>query len=117
MNAINIDKQIQDVVKDLPDNNYMLGRTLMQPFKPANSGSRALMNSIHVEHLMVLSNGEVPIVQTGYETEFGRNSTSFVTAEHNYRVLHRIDKFSFNRNHYYLILQLKVMDICGIILE
>ena len=105
MNAINIDKQIQDVVKDLPDNNYMLGRTLMQPFKPANSGSRALMNSIHVEHLMVLSNGEVPIVQTGYETEFGRNSTSFVTAEHNYRVLHRIDKFSFNRNHYYLILQ------------
>ena len=105
MNAINIDKQIQDVVKDLPDNNYMLGRTLMQPFKPANSGSRALMNSIHVEHLMVLSSGEVPIVQTGYETEFGRNSTSFVTADHNYKVLHRIYKFFFNRNHYYLILQ------------
>lgn len=105
MNAINIDKQVQDVVKDLPDNNYMLGRTLMQPFKPANSGSRALMNSIHVEHLMVLSEGEVPLVQTGYETEFGRNSTSHVVSDHNYRVLHRIDKFSFNRNHYYLILQ------------
>ena len=105
MNTINIDKQIQDVVKDLPDYNYMLGRTLMQPFKPANSGSRALMNSIHVEHLMVLSNGEVPIVQTGFETEFGRNSTSFVTAENNYEVLYRIDKFSFNRNHYYLILR------------
>lgn len=105
MNTINIDKQIQDVVKDLPDYNYMLGRTLMQPFKPANSGSRALMNSIHVEHLMVLSNGEVPIVQTGFETEFGRNSTSFVTAENNYEVLYRIDKFSFNKNHYYLILR------------
>lgn len=105
MNVINIDKQIYDSIKDLPDENYMLGRTLLQPFKPANSGSRALMSSIHAEHFMVLSNGEVPLIQTGFETEFGRNSTSYITSDANYRVLHRIDKFSFNRNHYYLILQ------------
>lgn len=70
MNVINIDKQVYDTVKDLPSEDYMLGRTLMQPFKPANSGSRALMSSIHVEHLMVPSHPEVPIIQTGYETEF-----------------------------------------------
>ena len=66
----NIDQQIRQAVQHLPDENYMLGRTLMQPFKPANSGSRALMNSVHVEHFMVLSDGEVPLIQTGYETEF-----------------------------------------------
>ena len=62
--AFNLEKQIEDNVKNLPDYNYMLGRTLMQPFKPANSGSRALMSSIHVEHLMVPSKPEVPLVQT-----------------------------------------------------
>ena len=101
----NIEKQIYESTKDLPDENYMLGRTLLQPFKPANSGSRALMSSIHAEHFMVLSNGEVPIVQTGFETEFGENSTSYVASDANYKVLHKINKFSFNNNHYYLIIQ------------
>ena len=77
-NVINIDKQIQDSIKNLPDNNYMLGRTLMQPCKPANSGSRALMSAVHVEHLMVPLNAEVPIIQTGFETEFGIHSSSYV---------------------------------------
>lgn len=105
MNVINIDKQVQGVVKSLPDENYMLGRTLLQPFKPSNSGSRALMSSIHAEHFMVLTRGEVPIIQTGYETEFGRNSTSYVVADANYKVIHKIQKFTFNNNHYYLILE------------
>ena len=105
MNVLNVDKQVYDAIKDLPDENYMLGRTLLQPFKPANSGSRALMSSIHAEHFMVLSNGEVPIIQTGFETEFGENSTSYVTSDANYEVLHKINKFSFNNNHYYLIIR------------
>ena len=58
MNVINIDKKVQAAVKDLPDDNYMLGRGLMQPFKPANSGSRALLSSVHMEHFMVLTYGE-----------------------------------------------------------
>ena len=100
-----MEKEIQESIKNLPDENYMLGRTLMQPFKPANSGSRALMSSIHVEHLMVPTHAEVPIIQTGFETEFGRNSTSYVSADGNYQVLYKINKFSFNPNHYYLIVQ------------
>lgn len=104
-NVINIDKQIEDSIKNLPDNNYLLGRTLMQPFKPANSGSRALMNSVHVEHLMVPKKGEVPIVQTGFETEFGRNSSSYITSNSSYVVLYKIKKFDFTNDHYYLIVQ------------
>lgn len=104
-NVINIDKQIEDSIKNLPDNNYLLGRTLMQPFKPANSGSRALMNSVHVEHLMVPKKGEVPIVQTGFETEFGRNSSSYITSNSSYVALYKIKKFDFTNDHYYLIVQ------------
>ena len=104
-NMVNIDKQIQESIKNLPDENYMLGKTLMQPFRPANSGSRALMASIHAEHLMVPTNGEVPIIQTGYETEFGRNSSSYVEAKGNYRILTKINKFEYSNNHYYLIVR------------
>lgn len=104
-NVINIDKQIQDSIKNLPDGNYMLGRTLMQPCKPANSGSRALMSAVHVEHLMVPLNAEVPIIQTGFETEFGVHSSSYVKSKSNYAVLYKINKFEFKDNHYYLIVQ------------
>ena len=104
-NVINIDKQIQDSIKNLPDNNYMLGRTLMQPCKPANSGSRALMFAVHAEHLMVPLNAEVPIIQTGFETEFGVHSSSYVKSKSNYTILYKISKFEFKDNHYYLIVQ------------
>jgi DNA-directed RNA polymerase beta subunit len=104
-NVINIDKQIEESIKNLPDYNYMLGRTLMQPFKPANSGSRALMYAVHSEHLMVPTNGEVPNIQTGFETEFGRSSSSYIAADSDLKVLYKIPKFEFNPNHYYLIVQ------------
>lgn len=100
-----IKSQIENTVAPLPDNNYLLGRGLLQPFKPSNSGSRALMSAIHSEHFMVLTNAEVPLVQTGFETEFGRNSTSYVVSQRNYIVVAKINKFSFNPNHYYLIVQ------------
>ena len=105
MNILGIDKQVQATTSTLPDYNYMLGRTLLMPFRPANSGSRALMHVIHSEHHMPLENAEVPLVQTGYETEFGRCSTSHIVADADYRVIMRIDKFTFNKNHYFLILQ------------
>lgn len=105
MNVINIDKKINESVRNLPDYNHMLGRGLMQPFKPANSGSRALLSSVHVEHFMVLTYGETPLVQTGYETEFGTHSTSYIVADHPYKIVAKFNKFSFSGNHYYLILQ------------
>lgn len=104
-NVINIDKQIQDYTKNLPDGNYMLGRTLMQPQKPATSGSRGLMFSVHTEHLMGLLNPQIPIIQTGFETEFGVHSSSYVISKANYTVLYKINKFEFKDDHYYLIVQ------------
>lgn len=104
-NIINIDEQIKDTTKNLPDYNFMLGRTLMQPYKAANSGSRALMYSVHSEHLLVPNYGEVPIIQTGYENEFGRNSSSYIVNESDYIVLNKIYKFDGKEDHYYLIIQ------------
>ena len=101
----NLEKQIQAAVKNLPNENYLLGRMLMQPYKPSNSGSRALLNAVHTEHHMVLTHAEAPIIQTGYETAFGENSTSFVVSDAEYEVIHSIPKFTNNNNHYYLIIR------------
>lgn len=105
VNEINIEKQIQEATKNLDDDNKLLGRTLLQPFAPANSGSRALMASVHAEHLMVPNKGEVPIIQTGFETEFGEHSSSHIRSKSNYTVIDKINKFSFRDDHYYLIVQ------------
>jgi hypothetical protein len=104
MAEFDIEKQINDSIAGLDDWNKMLGRTLMQPFKPANSGSRALMSSIHVEHLLVPTHAEVPTIQTGYETEFGRNSSSYIEASSRYEVIYKVDKFQFKPNHHYYLI-------------
>jgi DNA-directed RNA polymerase beta subunit len=104
--SFDIEKQIENSIAGLDDYNKLLGRTLMQPFKPANSGSRALMSSIHSEHFLVPTHAEVATIQTGYENQFGENSSSYNTSSANYRVVYKIDKFSFKPNHhYYLIIQ------------
>lgn len=105
ISTINVQKQIQDSIKDMPNYNYMLGRNLIQPFRPANSGSRALMSSIHSEQSMTPMHPEVPIIQTGYETEYGEQSTSFVTAKSNYTVIYKINKLENNDSHYFLIIK------------
>lgn len=105
-NNMMIDSMVEEAVKNLPDYNYMLGRGLAQPFNAANSGSRKLMYAIHRDHFLVPEHGEMPIIQTGFENEFGRNSSSFEQSEANYKVLYKIPKFSFKPNiYYYLILQ------------
>jgi len=104
MANININEQIIESTNYLPNYNYMLGRTSMQPFRPANSGSRALMTSVHTEHLTVLYNGEVPIIQTGYENEFGRNSTSYIASPSDYTVVHKFQTIEGKDHHYYLLI-------------
>ena len=98
--------QVEENIKDLPNYDYLLGKGLLQPFNPANSGSRKLMHAIHLDHFLVLKHGEMPIIQTGFENEFGRNSSSYKTSDYNFRVLYKIPKFSFRPDvYYYLILQ------------
>ena len=50
------------------------------------------MSAIHNEHHLNLIHAEVPIIQTGYENEFGENSSSFVRAESDYDVIYKIKK-------------------------
>lgn len=104
-NILNIEKQINYYTKDLPNNNYLLGKGAAMPFNPTNSGSRKLMFSTMREQSVALDKAEVPLIQTGHENEFGRHSSSFVQSEKNYKVLYKINKFSFVNNHYYLIVQ------------
>ena len=73
------------------------------------------MSAIHNEHHLNLIHAEVPIIQTGYENEFGENSSSFVRAESDYDVIYKINKFSFNNNHYFLIVQDKNTEVYDII--
>ena len=87
----------------------------MQPFSPANSGSRKLMHNIHLDHLIIPDNAEVPIVGTGYENEFGRKSSSYVTSDADLVVLAKIKKFSFKDNIYYLIVQNKETGVYDVI--
>ena len=73
------------------------------------------MSAIHNEHHLNLAYGEPAIIQTGYENEFGRTSSSFIEAESDYDVIYKINKFSFNNNHYYLIVQDKNTGIYDVI--
>ena len=102
-NVVNLKTEIENRTKYLPSYDFMLGRTLMQPFRPANSGSRALMASVHAEHLLIPTKGEMPIVHTGYENQFGQYSTSYVKAKNTYTVVAKIKKFELSNSNYYLI--------------
>lgn len=112
---MNIDKEVEYYASQVDSNDNLLGRGLMVPFNPSNSGSRKLMSAIHNEHHMNLKHAELPIIQTGFENEFGETSSSFVRAEFNYEVIYKINKFSFNDNHYFLIVQDKRTGIYDVI--
>ena len=64
---------------------------------------------------MNLSHAEPPIIQTGYENRFGENSSSFITAESDYEVIYKINKFSFYNNHYFLIVRDKNSGVYDVI--
>lgn len=112
---MNIDKEVDYYASQVNSYDNLLGRGLMVPFNPSNSGSRKLMSAIHNEHHMTLSHAEPPIIQTGYENRFGENSSSFITAESDYEVIYKINKFSFYNNHYFLIVRDKTTGVYDVI--
>lgn len=105
VNTFNLEQEIEKAASNLPSNDYLLGRMLLQVFRGANSGSRCLMDSVHIEQHMTLSKPEVPIIQSGYETEYGQTSTSYKETKHDYDIIAKINKFSFRNNHYFLIIR------------
>ena len=82
----------------------MLGKGSMQPFNASNSGSRKLMFGTHLEQRLPLSNPDVPYIQTGYEKEFGKYSSSFKLAESDYQIFDKIPKFKDNPTHQFYLM-------------
>ena len=68
----------------------LLGKGSLMPFYASNSGSRKLMFGTHLEQRLPLSNPDVPYIQTGYEKEFGKYSSSFIMANSNYQIFDKI---------------------------
>lgn len=106
MQLMDFHGEINKEAERLPSMEHILGKTTMQPFANANSGSRKIMFGTQLEQTRVLKNPEMPIVQTGYEIRFGDRSSSIIKAENELEVIDKISKFSDRPNHhYYLILR------------
>lgn len=103
---MNVESVMSDLLDRVTKPEHMLGRSLLQPFCNTNSGSRKLMHSIHLEQRLSLIRPEVPIIQTGYENEFGKYSSSFNQLTEDHIVLAKIQKFIDHPDqHYFLIIQ------------
>lgn len=102
---------VSDMRSDLNEANerikipeQVLASTLVQPFRGSNSGSRALMVSVHQTHKLNLVDGEAPIIATANENEALKYASSYVTAKCKKMVIGRINKFTNNPNlHYWYI--------------
>lgn len=95
---------LNDVEKlQIENPNLMLGKGLQMPFAASNSGSRKLMFGTQLEHRLPLLKPEVPFIQTGYEMEFGKYSSSFVQTEEDLEVIGSVAKFSFAPKHHYFV--------------
>ena len=106
MASLNFSEKVEENSKDFHSLEQMLGKSLRQPFTNTNAGARKLMHSVHLEHIFPLINPEKAIIETGYEIRFGDYSSSITKADHDYRVIGKISKFSFAPNHHYwLIIQ------------
>lgn len=101
---MNVESVITDLRNRIEKPEQILGRSLLQPFCNTNSGSRKLMHSTHLEQRLPLLNPEVPLIQTGYENEFGKYASSFHVSDDEYIVLRKIQKFQDHHDHHYFLI-------------
>ena len=109
-NNSSLSDQINNVDKRINTMEEIGGKGLMMPNNPTNSGPRKIMFSAQLEQLLGLYEPEVPLLGTGYEPAFAKESSSYIVADDDYIVLAKINKFSFGNlknHHYWLILQNK----------
>ena len=108
------EKLVREVTR-VEDPNTIVGRGSMMPFNAANSGSRKLMNAVHVTHILEPFNPQSPYIMTGRENKFAQFSSAYQKAENDFQIVRKINKFSFNVKdkygiHYWLILYNKDKD-------
>ncbi|MBR1987972.1 MAG: hypothetical protein IKA36_02915, partial [Clostridia bacterium] len=96
--------QVQETSKNLDSLEQMLGKGLNIPYNATNSGSRKIMNGTHQSHTLVLDQGEIPFIMTGFENRFGDHSSSIIETDREYQVIAKIPKFSHAPNHHYWLI-------------
>ena len=97
-------ESIKEREAQIASKEQCLGKSLYQPFTDANSGARKIMAATQLEHAMPLIHSEVAILKTGYEEEYGDQSSAIIRADSNYEVVGKISKFADNPNHHYYLL-------------
>lgn len=106
MASLNLIEDIKAVEARLTKPEQMLGKELLQPFACTNSGARKILHANQADQRLALVHPEIPLVQTGYENQYGEFSSSFIKADDDYEVLAKINKFSKSPGlHYYLIIK------------
>ena len=106
--SLNILNQVENVKVDNID--HILGKGLQMPFNASNSGSRKLMFGTQLEHRLPLMKPDVPYIQTGYEMEFGRNSSSFIDIDRDMEVIGIVSKFSYDPKHQFYVFTIDTDD-------
>lgn len=104
MANLNFTDEIKLVEERLESLEQLAGKGLLMPNNPANSGSRKIMFSTQIEHVLPLLNPETPLLQTGYEDRFGEWSSAFNKSNGDYEVISKISKFSFAPEHHYFLI-------------
>ena len=89
--------------REIENTNHILGKGLQMPFSASNSGSRKLMFGTQLEHRLPLLKPEVAFIQTGYEKQFGENSSSFCKSKESVEVIGCVAKFEWAPKHHYFI--------------
>jgi len=96
--------QVEDIKNlNIEKSDYMLGKGLMMPFNPTNSGSRKIMYGSQAEQRLGITKPDVPYVGTGYESLFGQNSSSFNKVEEDLEVIGCVAKFEWCPMHHYFV--------------
>lgn len=95
MTTLNIINQLDKASKRIKKPEHILGKGLKQPFNNTNSASRKIMFASQDDQILPLMNPEPALIQTGYEDEFGRYSSSLIVAPSNYEMIAKIPKFSY----------------------
>lgn len=103
MASLNSTDMIAVEVERISRPEHIAGKCLNQPNTMAISGSRKILFSTQFDQKLPLINPEPPLIQTGYENQFGEYSSSFKVAKDEYQILKKIYKFSFVNDHYFLI--------------
>lgn len=88
----------------LDSKEQMLGKGLNMPNNATSSGARKIMHNTHQSHTMVLTQGEVPYVATGFENRFGDESSSILKTTHGWAVIAKVSKFGYCPDHHYFLI-------------